>query len=463
MDRIRDYLRGSSVLLSDAAVICLIVYMIPTCTEIRTISVAVPVWAGFILLQMAADYLMTSAGISFNLYLLINGAGVLAGTYFTVASSFCSGGFPLFSVLLACSVAGVGAHGAAAAWRLPSANTLLRYVDGLVILLAFYLYAVFSTQLDPGKDVFVLTVSAVFLGLFCVNQIRTREEGVSVIQGSGAGSKLVLAAISAGIVAVTGVVTGAASGQVHSVVDALLMIAKSVGKILAVIFGAAGFLLEKILMLLARLLPDAPQEAGETVKSVILEEAEEATETGIFRIPDWVLAAFLIGILFLTVCYILYRFRNMKIKRSANVKEPKTILRKNYFWPAFADAGRQLADMIWFECCYRKYQKTPEGLFICVERIGRKKKIPRRKDESPGGYLRRIAGYLRSENGGSESAMEALAGILDQIYYGSVQRPCGKEETAQYVEAVKRLKSDLKEGKSLIKEHEAGNKTEVSQ
>ncbi|MBT9778002.1 hypothetical protein GPL15_15990 [Clostridium sp. MCC353] len=448
MDKIRDYLRGSSALLSDAAIICLFFYMIPTCTQIRIVSVAVPVWAGFILVLMGADYLLAGAGISFNLYLILNGAGILAGTYFTVTRSFCSDGFPMFHAFLACAVAGVGAHGAAAAWRLPSANSLLRYVDGLVILLAFYLYAAFSTRLEPGQDVLILSLSAIILNLISVNQIRTREEGVSVIQGSGTGGKLVLAAAAAGIAAVTGMVTGAASGQVHSAVDLLLAAVKGVGKVLALILGAVGLVLGTLLNFLAGLLPDAPQEAGETVKTVIQEEAKEAAETAVWRIPGWVMAMVLALALALTVCYILYHFRNARIKRSKRESPGRTVVKKSNFWPALSGGCRKIWESARFEWLSHLYRKTPEGLFVRVEKIGKRRKNPRRKNESPGEYLRRIAGCLRAEEADGKrmadreewaGALEGLAGDLDRIYYGFEQKTVESRETGRYVKAVQEL------------------------
>ena len=87
MDRIRDYLRGFCVLLSDMTVVCLIFYMVPTFTKIQTVSIPVLVWVLFILMQMLADYIMTGMGISFNLYLIGNAAALLAGTYFIVNGS----------------------------------------------------------------------------------------------------------------------------------------------------------------------------------------------------------------------------------------------------------------------------------------------------------------------------------------------------------------------------------------
>ena len=89
MDRIRDYLRGFCVLLSDMAVVCLIFYMVPTFTKIQTVSIPVFVWVLIILMQMLADYIMTGMGISFNLYLIGNAAALLAGTYFIVNGSYC--------------------------------------------------------------------------------------------------------------------------------------------------------------------------------------------------------------------------------------------------------------------------------------------------------------------------------------------------------------------------------------
>lgn len=449
MDRIRDYLRGFCVLLSDMAVVCLIFYMVPTFTKIQTVSIPVFVWVLFILMQMLADYIMTGMGISFNLYLIGNAAALLAGTYFIVNGSYCPEGFSMFPAFLSCGAVAVGIHGAAAAWRLPSANSILRYVDGLVVLLAFYLYAVFDTYLEPAQEVILLSLSAMFLDLVCVNQIRTREEGVSVIQGSGAGSRLVLAVVSGAIVIVTGVVTGTASGQVHSAVDVLLLVMKSIGHILYVIFQAIGFVLAKILYLLALLLPDAPQETEKAIKMTMQEEIGETADAAVWRLPDWVLWVFLTAVLIFAVCFILYRFRSFRIKRVKRENVKKRVVRKNHFFTAMIQGARKIWDLAQFEYLFRKYQKTPEGLLVCAERIGKQKKMPRQRWESPGEYLRRIAAWMRTEkadmarenaDGSDADALDALAGVLDRIYYGSVQEKCRREELFRYEEAIKNLK-----------------------
>ena len=43
-------------------------------------------------------------------------------------------------------------------------------------------------------------------------------------------------------------------------------------------------------------------------------------------------------------------------------------------------------------------------------------------------------------DGSDADALDALAGVLDRIYYGSVQEKCRREELFRYEEAIKNLK-----------------------
>lgn len=127
----------------------------------------------------------------------------------------------------------------------------------------------------------------------------------------------------------------------------------------------------------------------------------------------------------------------------------------NFLW-------KKQFQFVCFEFCYLRYRKTPEGLLVWTERIGKQKKLGRRKDESPGEYLRRMALFLRNgQADGMEAeinaeinakinasmsdaeALEKLACILDRIYYSPVspnQHICGKEELLRYAEAVRTIK-----------------------
>lgn len=60
MGRISNYLRGISVLLSDAALCCLTIGLIPLLAKWQ-MDAALPVWIGYLCLLFLADDLMFSA------------------------------------------------------------------------------------------------------------------------------------------------------------------------------------------------------------------------------------------------------------------------------------------------------------------------------------------------------------------------------------------------------------------
>ena len=228
MRGLADVLRGFCVLLSDVALICLAVMLVPLLSRLD-ISIGYEVWIVYLLLQFLISYGMMTAGVSVNLYLLVETALVAAGTWLTCRASLAQtaavSGNRLMGELLLCvgmGAAATGIHGAWAAYRLPGSNGILRYVDCLIAALAFYLYAAYEMGETGDRRLLGIALAAVLFDLLAVNQLRTGEECPSVIQGAGTGGRLLLGIIFLLCLAVTGAVVGLASGQVHSLVDVLL-------------------------------------------------------------------------------------------------------------------------------------------------------------------------------------------------------------------------------------------------
>lgn len=433
MGRISNYLRGISVLLSDAALCCLIIGLIPLLAKWQ-MDAALPVWIGYLCLLFLADDLMASFGVPVNAYLIGNGVFIAAGTYAVLHCAWCAPGSFDIRVLLGLCAAGTGIHGAIAAYCLPGSNGILRYVDMMIVVLAFYLYAVFETGMPGNPEFIPFTLAVMALDLLMVNHLRTGEESKSVIHGAGTGGKLVLVLMLIICLTVTGVIVGLASGQVHSFVDLALAVLAYLWKIIELVFRVIGKVLGGIILLLVMFLPATPPAAKQNMMAAVQENAEEVMESTGIVLPERVLYAVLGGAVLALAGWIMYQLRHTTFRRKTWRPGRHRLVRKSYLLPALAALCRQIRDRLAFEWAYRRFRKTPQGLLVLAERTGKQKKIGRRIHESPGEYMRRLDLVLKAQQESSESAGEEkgisedgcslahLGKLLDRIYYAG--QPC---------------------------------------
>ena len=115
-------------------------------------------------------------------------------------------------------------------------------------------------------------------------------------------------------------------------------------------------------------------------------------------------------------------------------------VRTSHFLESVREQAGSLAAAAVFEVQYRKNRKTPEGLFVLAERTGRRKRIIRKKDESPGAYVRRLAERDGQDRPAGIERLDHLAEILDQVYYGEGGRTLSPEEYRSYAQAIKDLR-----------------------
>lgn len=456
MSKISSYLRGVTVLLSDVAVCCLTVGLIPLLTKWE-LYIALPVWIGFLCLLFLADDMMAAFGVPVNVYLIGNAAAIAAGTYFTLRYSWSVPESADIRVLLAFGVIGTGIHGAVSAYRLPGSNGILRYVDCLIVLLAFYLYVVYSTGVSGNPEFIPVALAAMALDLLMVNHLRTGEEGRSVIHGAGAGGKLALMLVLAGCLAVTGAIVGLASGQVHSIVDIALVIMAYLWKIVEVVFGIIGKVLSGIILFIVMLMPATPGAVKENMAASAQESAEEVLEAAGNVIPEWVFFAVLGAGALALAGWIMYQLRHTRLRRRAARRNRRRMVRKSYLLPALLELCRRLKEKLAFEWAYRRCRTTPQGLLVLAERIGRQKKVGRQVYESPGEYLRRLDLVLRAqqaaaggstETGGVPAAGQSgegcslaeLGRLLDRIYYADQPCELTQEEYRNYVRLIRAVR-----------------------
>lgn len=470
MNGFHDYLRGICVLLSDAAACVMVLYLLPVFPGISHVWVPIGGWVLFLMIHFFISLILTGRGISMNGYLVWNGAAAILGAVLMGKWAVCPEYAGMFSAAAAACAVLTTIHGAYAAWTLPGANTIIKYVDCLVVMLAFYLYAAASSGWMPDRDVMILAVTSLLAALAVINQIRTNDENVNIIRGAGAGSRFILFFIILGILVLTGLVTGLASGQIHSAVDAFLWVMIKASGAMNVVFSIIGTVLAWIIILVFSLFPAMPQAARENAQTMLKENVEEIVEETGLTLPLWFWqllgAALLIG----AVIGILYTFRNVKLSRVHRRADRKKAVKKSYVAAELKRLFQKAKEAVIFELQYRKYRRTPAGLLIYADRVGRRVKrrkkgseqgseqdgeqgseqdreygremgshetLGRRRGESPGEYMRRLAIYAprdMEEQPDAAESLRHLAVLLDEMYYHGQDISLTREECRKYEE-----------------------------
>lgn len=444
MSGFRDYLRGACVLLSDVAACAVVLYLLPVFPDISLVWLPLGAWAGFQLAHFLVSLYLTGRGISMNAYLIWNGAAAVLGAFLVGRAALCPEYTGMLAVLAGACVLLTTAHGAYAAWSLPGANLIIKYVDCLVVLVAFYLYAAAGSGRMPDRDIMVLTAAALLLNLAVINHLRTNDESVNIIRGAGAGSRLILLVVILAIAALTGLVIGVASGQVHSAVDAFLWLMIQVAGAVNVVFTIIGTVLAWIIILVFSFFPAMPQAARENAQTMLKENVEELVEETGLTLPLWfwqILGAILLAA---AIAGILYTFRNVKLSRVRRPAGRKRAAKKSYVGAELKRLFTKAREAAVFELCYRKYRRTPAGLLIFADRTGRRIKsrekgsrenLGRRKGESPGEYMRRLAAHVpEGEEGRAEDAesLRHLADLFDELYYHGQDISLTRAECLRY-------------------------------
>lgn len=446
--RITDLLRGFCVLISDISIAGLLLVLIPL-DFAWDYYAALPLWIGLICLQFLISYLLLSIGTSVNLYLIFNGAAMTGICWLVLMNSHCMPGWDNMKWFMGMFAAMTALHAAWAAWRLPESNLILRYVDLQVILLAFYLYTEYRCG-HRGEPIYtLLPPGSMLLNLFVVNRLRTGGEQNNVIQGAGAGGKLLLILMGGGCLLLTAVIVVKGGDEVHSAVDFAVLIVTYLWSVVNLLLHLFTAVLAVIIVFFLWLLPFAPNVAQEKMEVMVQENVEAATELAGKALPLWVLQLVLaLGGLALAG-WILYQYRGKSLKRSKLIIRRRKVVRKSRLWTAVKELFLEWKDLAVFEMNYRRYRKTPQGLLVLAERTGLLCRLSREKRESPGEYLRRLAGCAKEETVGMQ--LGELAALLDRMYYGGEKGKCSSAEYQCYKQAI----LSLKEEKEIIKKKEA--------
>lgn len=411
-------IQAMSALISDTAISLLTAVMVAVAWDWQ-LQVPIWIWIALLILQFLINDGMMRKGVSMNLYLLFNLAAVIGVMFAVLRGTVWE--HDSLAVILGIGICCTGSHCAVAACYLPGSNQLVRYVDVLIGMFGLYLYFAYQTKAAYDGICMGMTAAALLLDFFSINRLRTGDEAGFVIQGAGAGGKLLLLLIFCGSLLLTGGIVGLASGQIHSIVDVCLYLLRCIWSVVCVIGGILEKILTVILLFVVMLFPATPPAARETLWMQMQENTKEAAEEIGVVLPAWVMWLVLGTLLLLLLGMILYEFRGVKTQRTQRKKTKRKIVRKSRLFAAFKERCQYFAEKLNFEWKYQRYKKTPQGLVVLAERVGKRHGCGRLTEESPGAYLRRL-----------DPELQNLAKMLDECYYAGIQRNLTEEEYRDY-------------------------------
>ncbi len=434
MSGFRDFLRAMSLLLGDMAFAGLLYGLYPIGAGGVTITLPFLFWAGLLAVQMTGSLLFLWRGVPAVWYVLFSLAAVVLTAVLTAPRAFSSA--PEVSAYgLTAFLAGLTAvHGALLAAFPAGANWNLRYADCLVLSVAAFLALFALAEREPQADCLLLSGAALFLNLFSVTQIRTGTEEGTVIRGAGAGGRLALLCLALLVFLAAAVIGGVASGQVHSLTDALLAVLSAVWRVLEIGLTAFATVIGYLILFFAWLCPATHGAVNEKVSMAAQEMSVELGGTG-SGIPFWAVVGIGVGLMLAGLIFFLWQCRGIRLgtrrRRGARLKA----VRKSRLREALLALAGRIGGALRFEWEYRRNYNTAAGLLVFAERCGRKRRLPRQRKETGREYLLRLAGC----GGGAD--LEELAALLELRFYAGSEKEPERE-------LCRRVRRGLREGLS---------------
>ncbi len=403
-------------------------------------------WIACLIVQFAVGSVMTGKGSSVNWFLIFHIAAAAAEI---VILYFCARRFGFNSgltVFLLIAVAATGIHAAFLSWKSPSDTILSYYSDILIVALALYLLAYNMAEPELSVGLIIFSGAALVISLVSVGRLRTNEGGSAVSRGAGFRAAAVLVGILLICLLITGAVVGIASGGVHSFLDLILAVLRGIWRVLNAVFNALGVALGAVISFFARLFSPsetAPEGVGSAVEQST-SQADLAVGSGNFFLPTWVLSLIMIGAACIVLIVILRHMRHVRFKKREISSGKLQVTRTGHLGEAIRAFFRRIRDRIRFEWLYRKFRNTPQGIFLFLLRKCRGKKLSRKRDESPGGFVRRICGLDQSAEG--RDTLLTLAFILDETYYACRAHAFEKDECQIYIQAINTFLGKIEKG-----------------
>ncbi len=440
---------GSIGMLAGDVAVCAMLLSISLFFDIEMNMLVILPWIVCLIIQFAVGFVMVQRGSAVSLFAIFHIVVVVAEIVLICLLASRLGMNPNLIALLAIAVAGTGIHAVVISRRSPADNLISIYSDILIVALALYLllYSTIGPELSIGLILFA--AAALVVTLVAVARLRMTQEGHTVSRGSGFGTAAIIIGIIVVCLLITGAVAGIASGQVHGFLDLLLAAGRFVWRILSVAFQALGQALEAVVLFFSRLFSSVGMGLGQNTESATDTDTAIDFATGPVTInfPTWGFSLIMIAVACVVIIIILRCTRHRRFAKREKKSSPTIqISRTNYLKEAIAAFFRKLRARIQFELLYRQCRDTPQGIFLFLLRKCRRRKLKRRRDESPGGFVRRICGLNRCADG-TESLL-AFASILDESYYAGREHSFEKSESQNYVQAINAFLETIKKNKN---------------
>ena len=381
----------------------------------RTVDMDVLLWSGVLLVLALVSEVLARRSVSMLLYLLtscailyLGGEQIIARTVFTPASV----GFP---VLLRMCIWTSGAACAYACHKNPGSNAFVRLSDILILSIGIYMATLHGMDEAMNLPILSFALAALLMSMLVTASLRAGGESDSVIRGTGMGGYLVIGALLGICLLLAALLLSLSGGHVDNLVEAFLVIWPYICKIATQLLTTFGLFLA-YLFGGQRMIKN--QYAARDDSFAYQAGPMEMTQTA----PQWVvyLVMGLIAMLILAVVIaLLWALHRTKFGRTQKKKTRRKVTRTSKAGEAIRALIRSIIAFVSLELHYRAHRHTPQGLYVFAVRACRAKRIPRKKHESPGAYLRRLHTLLISQ--GNPSQLDELASLLDNALYGGMQ------------------------------------------
>lgn len=419
---------GTTALGAQTIALMLALYDIP-----RTADIALGLWTGVLLVLAIVCELLSRRDLSMlgyvaavSVILFFGGEQVIAHTTFIPAS----GGFP---VLLRMCIWTSGAVCAYACQKEPGSNVFVRLSDVLILYTGAYMATLYALGEEMIMPVLVFALSALLLSMLVTASLRAGGESDSVIRGTGMGGYLVIGALLLVCLLLAALLLYISSGHVDSIVTLFLTVWNRLA-------GALKEALTVITLFLARLFGSPRMMEQQR----IVQEDSLAYSGGAMKemgtAPQWVtylVMGVIAALILAAIIGILWALRSARLGRTAKKKTRRKVTRTSHVGAAIRAMIEKALGLITFELRYRAGRNTPQGLYVLAVRTCLTKRIPKKKHESPGAYLRRLHGMLCAQ--GVSSQLDQLAGILEDALYGGMQVQLEPSQAAAYAGQIRAI------------------------
>lgn len=439
-ERLGNILRIFTAAIADAALTMLLVVLMLSLYDMeRTVYPALGVWAMLLLIQAAAAELLAERSPSMLPYVLIHAALALACRHYVLKGTVFVPGSRGFPVMLGILIVAGCAHSAFAAHKLPGSDFFVRMTDALVISTGLYLFAAFSMGRAFHMQVLLFVAASFVLLIITTASLRAGGESDSVVRSTGAGGWLVLGALLVFCLLFTSALLSLGGSHVNSLVGVISALWQAFTRMLS-----AG--LKALAYFLALFIRPGPmrREYAASDSAALPELAAGDAEPP----PAWmagVMFAFFALLILAAAAAILWALHRTKFSRRSAKRRRRRVERKSHFFSALHALIARIASRISFELACFFGRRTPQGLLVLAQRTGTLHKLPRKRSESGGAYLRRLHGVLTEQN--EPSSLDQLAGILDAIFYGGGRITLSRAEYEAYAQQIRKIRPAPQEKK----------------